>query len=58
MTTQRNDPLRGKAQCPGAFPGTPPPALGMQQRGQEQDGVLGYLQDSRVCNTHDAQNPL
>lgn len=29
---------------------------GVQQTRQEQDAVLGYLQDSGVCDTHPAQN--
>ena len=36
--------------------GTPAHPLGMQQRGQEPGTVLGHVQDSLVCNTHQAQN--
>jgi hypothetical protein len=36
--------------------GAPPQTLGVQQRGQEQDTVLGYVQDSGVCDTHQARN--
>lgn len=36
---------------------SPPHTLRMQQTGQEQHSVLGYLQDSGVFDTHQARNP-
>jgi hypothetical protein len=32
--------------------GATPETLGVQQGGQEQDAVLGYIEDSGMCNTN------
>ncbi len=45
------------AQCAGSLAGTPAPTFAVQQGRQEQHAVLGYLQNSGVCDAHPAQNP-
>jgi hypothetical protein len=45
------------SQRPPSLAGTPPPdTLGMQQTGQEQHAALGHIQNSGVCDAHQAQN--
>jgi len=46
------------AQRPSARTGAPPTTFGVQQGGQEQDAVLGQVQDGFVCDTHGGAGPL
>jgi hypothetical protein len=46
-----------RSQRAGALARSSPFALGVQERGQEQNGVLGCLQDSGVCDAHRARDP-
>jgi hypothetical protein len=55
---QHQHGLPGVAQHTGAPTDSSPTPLGVQQSGQEQDAVLGHVQDSFVCDTRgDAEPP-
>jgi hypothetical protein len=53
---QYQDGLLVGSQGAPSLAGAASDTLGVQQTGQEQDAVLGYVEDGGVCDTHQAQN--